>query len=118
MPPLPELVMIAFGPRQVITDEFDAVGGVEELLIFGSWAARYQGESGPPPGAVDVLVVGQPDCDDVYEAAQRAQGRLGREVNIVLVSPARWKEAAEPFLQEIRRRPRLVLTKRVPGEAR
>ena len=119
MAPLHELVMIAFGPKQVITDEFEAVDGVEELVIFGSWAARYQGESGPPPGDVDVLVVGKPDRDAVYEAAQRAQARLGREVNTVLVSPARWKEAAEPFLQEIQRRPKLVLAaKREQGEPR
>ncbi len=117
--PLGELVMIAFGPKQVITEEFNGVDGVDELVIFGSWAARYQGEPGPPPGDVDVLVVGQPDRDDVYDAARRAQGRLAREVNTVLVSPARWKEAAEPFLQEIQRRPRLSLATRAQqGEPR
>lgn len=107
--PLRELVMIAFGPRQVITDEFGELDGVEELLIFGSWAARYQGEPGPPPGDVDVIVVGRPNRDDLYDAANRAQGRLGREVNPVLVSTQRWQEAAEPFLQEVQRRPTLVL---------
>ena len=110
--PLRELVMIAFGPRQVITDEFGELDGVEELLIFGSWAARYHGEAGPPPGDVDVIVVGRPDRDDLYDAANRAQGRLGREVNPVLVSTQRWQEAAEPFLQEVQRRPTLVLTRR------
>ena len=110
--PLRELVMIAFGPRQVITDEFGELDGVEELLIFGSWAARYKGEVGPPPGDVDVIVVGRPDRDDVYDAANRAQGRLGREVNPVLVSAQRWQEAAEPFLQEVQRRPTLVLARR------
>jgi len=110
--PLRELVMIAFGPRQVITDEFGELDGVEELLIFGSWAARYQGEPGPPPGDVDVIVVGRPNRDDLYDAANRAQGRLGREVNPVLVSTQRWQEAAEPFLQEVQRRPTLVLTGR------
>jgi len=110
--PLRELVMIAFGPRQVITDEFGELDGLEELLIFGSWAARYQGEAGPPPGDVDVLLVGRPDRDDVHDAANRAQGRLGREVNPVLVSAQRWQEAAEPFLQEVQRRPMLVLTRR------
>ena len=101
--PLRELVMIAFGPRQVITDEFGELDGVEELLIFGSWAARYQGEPRPPPGDVDVIVVGRPNRDDLYDAANRAQGRLGREVNPVLVSTQRWQEAAEPFLQEVQR---------------
>jgi DNA-binding transcriptional ArsR family regulator len=113
MGPLRELVMIAFGPRQVITDEFADLDGLEELLIFGSWAARHQGQTGPPPGDVDVLVVGHPDRDDVYDAANRAQKRLGREVNPMLVSPQRWQEADEPFLREVQRRPTLVLARRV-----
>lgn len=116
--PLRELVMIAFGPRQVITDEFGELDGVEEVLIFGSWAARYQGEPGPPPGDIDVIVVGRPDRDDVYDAANRAQARLGREVNPVLVSAQRWQEAAEPFLQEVQRRPTLVLARREQDRTR
>lgn len=113
--PLRDLVMIAFGPRQIIADEFGQLDGVEELVIFGSWAARYQGEVGPPPGDVDVLVVGRPDRDDVYDAANRAQKRLGREVNPVLVSAQRWQEAGEPFLQELQRRPMVVLAQRERG---
>ena len=118
MGPLRELVMIAFGPRQVVTDEFRDLEGVEDLLIFGSWAARFHGEAGLPPGDVDVLVVGHPDRDDVYDAANRAQARLGREVNPVLVSPRRWQEAAEPFLQEVQRRPMLVLARREQDKTR
>lgn len=107
--PLRDLVMIAFGPRPVITEEFSDLEGVEELLIFGSWAARYRGEAGPPPGDVDVLVVGHPDPDEVYDAAERSGGRLGREVNPVVVKPEQWQDAVEPFLKEVKRRPTLVL---------
>jgi len=114
--PLRDLVMIAFGPQQVITEEFSDLDGVEELLIFGSWAARYRGEAGPPPGDVDVLVVGHPDRDAVYDAAERSSGRLGREVNSVVVKPEQWQEAVEPFLQEVQRRPTLVLTRGVRQE--
>src|SRR5436309_7620025 len=41
--PLLELVTITFGPRQVIEEEFAGLPGVEELYLFGSWAARYRG---------------------------------------------------------------------------
>lgn len=30
---------------------------VDEVFIFGSWAARYRGEAGPPPNDVDVAVI-------------------------------------------------------------
>ncbi|MHB1474246.1 MAG: ArsR family transcriptional regulator [Dermatophilaceae bacterium] len=116
--PLRELVMIAFGPKQVITEEFSDLPGVHELFIFGSWAARYHGEAGPPPGDVDVLVVGHPDRDAVYDAANRSQERLGREVNPVVVKPQQWQEAVEPFLQEVQRRPTLVLTRGQRGGTR
>lgn len=103
--PLRQLVMIAFGPRQVIAEEFAHLTGVSEIVIFGSWAARYAGEQGAVPGDVDILVVGKPDRDDVYDAAERAQTRLGRPVNTTIVPPRRWAAANEPFLQEVKRRP-------------
>ena len=103
--PLRELVAITFGPRQVIGDEFAEISEVDEMFIFGSWAVRYQGESGRAPGDVDVLVVGAPDRDDVFDASERAGHRLARDVNVTVVSRERWRKAAEPFLQEVRRRP-------------
>lgn len=69
MEPLRDLVMIAFGPRQVITEEFGSLDGLVDAFIFGSWAARHAGESGSPPGDIDVLLVGAPDRDLVFEAA-------------------------------------------------
>lgn len=109
MAPLRQLVLIAFGPRAVIAEEFADVDEVKQLLIFGSWAARYSGEPGPPPGDVDVLAVGEPNRDDIFDAAERSAHRLGREVNAVVVSAQRWSSSDEPFLQEIRRRPILPL---------
>lgn len=46
--PLTQLLEISFGPRVVIAEEF-AVEGAQQVIIFGSWAARYAGEAGPPP---------------------------------------------------------------------
>lgn len=103
--PLRQLVLIAFGPRQVVQEEFGNIPHVVEVVIFGSWAARYSGEDGPTPGDVDVLVIGDPDRDDVYDAAERAQGRLGRPVNTTIVTSPRWSSADEPFLREVKRRP-------------
>lgn len=94
--PLRQLVMIALGPRQVIAEEF-ATLDARAVSIFGSWAARYSGEQGPPPGDVDVLIVGSPDRDEAYDAAERAQARLGRPVNTTVVSEERWAAGDEPI---------------------
>jgi hypothetical protein len=55
-----EPLVRSWGPTQVIADEFGKLPRTERVLVFGSWAARYQGRTGPPPHDLDVLVVGQP----------------------------------------------------------
>lgn len=106
--PLQQLVLIAFGPRQVVAEEFADLGA-DSVSIFGSWAARYHGEPGRPPGDVDILLVGHPDRDDTFDAAERAQRRLGRPINTTIVSAERWAAADEPFIKEVKRRPMVTV---------
>lgn len=40
----------------MIAEEFP-IPGAEQVVIFGSWAARCAGEAGPPPHDLDVLVL-------------------------------------------------------------
>ncbi|MGH9013623.1 MAG: ArsR family transcriptional regulator [Acidimicrobiia bacterium] len=109
--PLTELVGLAFGPPLVIAEEFEKVTGIEDLYIYGSWAAREAGEPGATPHDVDVLVLGGPDRDEVYEAATRAQHRLGREVNTTLRTLEQWRTAEDAFARQVRSSPMLP----VPG---
>ena len=102
--PLTELVSLAFGPQFVIGEEFAALGAAA-VAIFGSWAARYEGVTGPAPNDVDVLVIGDASRSDMYEAAERAEERLGLPVNPVLRSRQRWLAAADPLIQQVRSAP-------------
>jgi DNA-binding transcriptional ArsR family regulator len=103
--PLTELVTLTYGPHVVIADEFADLQDVASVVIFGSWAARYQGQRGMPPDDVDVLVVGAPDRIAMYGAAERAESRLGRPVNPTVCSPDQWAQPAEPFIVEVKSRP-------------
>lgn len=103
--PLTELLLLSWGPLQVIADEFAALGGAEQVLIFGSWAARYHQRHGSPPHDLDVLVVGQPTRQAVYDAADRAQQRLGMPVNPVIRSSDAWRQAVDPLVQQIQSGP-------------
>lgn len=103
--PLTELVIKAFGPHLVVEEEFRRLTGVDAAAIYGSWAARYHGEAGPPPNDVDVLVVGRPDRGDVYEAAERAERRLELPVNPTVCSRGRWDDAPDALTQQIKSAP-------------
>jgi hypothetical protein len=54
---------------------------------------------------VDVLVIGGPARDDVYDAADRAQHRLGIPVNTIVRPPAAWDDQADPLIRQIQASP-------------
>ena len=102
-----------YGPPQILSELLADVSGLSESFIFGSWAARYQGEAGPAPGDIDLLVIGEEkklDANRVYEAARIASGRLGREVNVSIVNEDEWRTDHTGFLDTIRERPLLQLS--------
>lgn len=104
--PLTELLTLTYGPAAILADLLTPINGVDEAYIYGSWAARYAGEPGPPPRDVDVLVVGDADEDDIFDAARKAEQQLGREVNIHRVATTAWRGSIDdPFLKAVRSRP-------------
>lgn len=110
--PLTQLVMMSFGPIEVIADEF-AIDGVEQVIIFGSWAARYANQPGPPPKDIDVLVIGAARELDVFAAADHAQQRIGIDVNPLRATPQQWAEPGEwPLMVEIHNRPHTTIYRR------
>jgi DNA-binding transcriptional ArsR family regulator len=113
--PLAELVLMSFGPPLVIREEFWALAHVEHIFIYGSWAARYSGEQGPAPNDVDVLIVGTPDRDEAYEAARRAEQRLGREVNVTVRDRAHWQSATDGFMRQLMSSPLVEIPIQQPG---
>jgi predicted nucleotidyltransferase len=107
--PLTDLLLVAFGPLPVMTNELAGIPGIENAYLFGSWAARYSGEAGAAPNDVDVLVIGEPDRDAVYDAADRAERRLHRPVQITFRSAEEWANSEEPFIATTRSRPLVPL---------
>jgi predicted nucleotidyltransferase len=109
--PLTDLLAVTYGPLPVLTDLLSEVAGVEQAYIYGSWAARYLGEPGAVPHDVDVLVVGTADEDDLYDKARKAEGRLGREVNISAISQQYWEapDPADSFMRHVKERPLVKL---------
>lgn len=113
VPALTELLLAAYGPVPVVSEEFSDLGA-SLMAIFGSWAARYRGEPGPPPNDIDVLLVGSIDRSTADEAARRAEHRLGFPVNPTVMSEERWGTtdgtASDPLARTIRTSPLVELT--------
>lgn len=107
--PLRQLLVVTYGPSRLIGRALTGIAGISEAYVHGSWAARFHGEPGGPPGDVDVLVVGRPDRRAVDDALAGVETELSREVNVTYVSPERWRSADDPFVGTVRSRPRVPL---------
>jgi DNA-binding transcriptional ArsR family regulator len=104
--PLAELLALTYGPPAVLSELLASIPKVQEAYVYGSWAARYRGQDGDVPRDVDVLIVGEADDDDLFDAARSAERTLGREVNIRRVSAQAWQTpGADPFLTSLQSQP-------------
>jgi len=103
--PLTDVVLATVGPHLVVAESFAGLAGVERVLIYGSWAARYHGEPGPPPNDLDVLVIGRPDRAAVYAAANEVEARTGLPVNPVIASGRRWASGDDPLIEQVKASP-------------
>ena len=92
---LSSVLVRAFGVPAVLAEALREVNGVAGAFIFGSWAARYLGEDGERPVEdIDLLVLGEPDRDELYAHIDRAAQRLGRQVQVT-IREADWLDAVE-----------------------
>jgi hypothetical protein len=112
--PLRQLLVVTYGPSLLIKQALIGIAGIDEAYIHGSWAARFHGEPGGPPGDVDIIVVGQPDRPAVDEALAGLETELGREVNVTYVTHKRWLNTDDPFIGTVRSRPLVSLEMSAP----
>lgn len=103
------VVMFGYGPAAVLPGLLSGIPGIENAYIYGSWAARFLGESGESPRDIDVLIVGGSEYGDLYEVAHKASALVGREVNINVITPQRWADQKDGFVTTVKNRPLLEL---------
>ena len=85
--------MAQFGVPVILAGALSPIHGITEAYVYGSWAARHEGVNGPRPVAdIDVLILGDPDRDQLYTALSDAETRLGRSVQATIREPG-WLES-------------------------
>lgn len=112
---LAEILTRAFGVPAVLTEALRDVNGITAAYIYGSWAARHHGQPGQRPvGDIDVLILGEPDRDQLYAALSTAEQRLARPVQATIRDTAWLESGSGAFHNTITSRPLLRLA--VPSD--
>jgi DNA-binding transcriptional ArsR family regulator len=82
---LADVLTRAFGVPAVLAEVLRPIPGIADAYVYGSWAARHEGQAGTRPvGDIDVLILGEPDRDQLYDALSAAERRLGRSVEAAI----------------------------------
>lgn len=97
----------------MLADELGRIDGIESAFLCGSFAARMLGDAGPAPHDVDVMVLGEPDVDAVYEACTRVEAAVHRPVHPAILTS---EEFAAPsgFLDNVRSGPAVPVMGELP----
>ncbi|MGC1282192.1 MAG: MarR family transcriptional regulator [Streptosporangiaceae bacterium] len=103
---LADVLARAFGVPAVLAEVLRGVDGITGAYIYGSWAARYEGQTGQRPvGDIDLLVLGEPDRDQLYAALSTAEQRLARPVQVTIRDHAWLESGSGSFHDTIANRP-------------
>ena len=104
VPPLRAILAVATGPAVILAEELARIDGIESAFLYGSFAARMLGKSGPAPHDIDVMVLGEPDVDAVYEACARVEEVVHRPVNPTILTYDEFA-ASSAFSDDVRSGP-------------
>lgn len=104
-PELRGLLTKTLGPEPLLREALSAIGGIRQAFIYGSWADP--GELSPRD--IDLMVIGEPDIADIYDAVSSIEVEIGRPVNVVVRSRSEWEEADGPFERAVKSRPKVNL---------
>jgi len=108
-----DLIAATYGPMPVLRELLADIDGIDIAYIYGSWAARREGEAGEFPHDIDVIVVGGASRRALADAASRAAAQIGVDVNISRVSSDDWAAGEpSPFLSTVKDRPMVELLNR------
>ena len=108
---LAEILTRAFGVPAVLAEALRDVNGITAAYIYGSWAARHAGQPGQRPvGDIDVLILGEPDRDQLYAALSTAEERLAGRYRPPSATPPGWSRGSGAFHDTITSRPLLRLS--------
>jgi predicted nucleotidyltransferase len=103
---LRSLLLKTLGPEPLLRTALQAIDGITDAFIFGSWADPAE----QSPADIDVLVIGGPDVGSVYDAISAVEAELGRPVNVTIRSPSEWEKSDGAFERSVRSGPRIDLT--------
>jgi DNA-binding transcriptional ArsR family regulator len=109
-PELRSILSKLYGPTSRIRAALADARGLTRAAIFGSWAARWAGEAGPPPRDIDLLVIGDVNYGEIWSLAADLSREFGIDVNPTIRTAEEWDRDRSGFAQQVKNGPLVDVT--------
>jgi DNA-binding transcriptional ArsR family regulator len=116
-PALTQVLLYTQGPVVLLGPILAEIPGIQEAMIYGSWARRYKGEPVAHVNDLDVLVVGDIKRADLFEPQQAAAAILRTEVNLTPLPTKVWSTSTDSFTLHLRENPLIPIPLMLPQQA-
>ena len=103
------LLAKAFGPEVILAERLSTVAGVESAFIYGSWASSEESNLRRPARDVDLMVLGTPDLDRLYQVTGEVEDLIDRPVNVAVFTPEEWEADKTGFGEAVKNSARIEL---------
>jgi len=113
-PELKSIILKTAGLGDLLRQELQNLGSVEEAFIYGSVAAGKEDAASD----IDLMLIGEIDLLALAPVIAGLEERVGRSINYVVYSPEEFKERKDqrdPFLEEVLKGPIVMLIGREDG---
>ena len=118
-PELSSILMQTVGVLGRLGEVLGGLAGVHDAFVFGSWAARLEGQSGPFPNDVDVVVIGTAPLREIRQACRKVEERLRIDINPIVIDQKTWNTGSpEPFMEHIKEQPLVQIPLQVTHDDR
>jgi predicted nucleotidyltransferase len=102
------LILKTAGVAGVIKTALERIGGIKYAFVYGSFAKNQERTESD----VDLIVIGKANLDEIEDALSKAEGQLGRTINITFYSTREFREKIESkdsFIRTVLINPKIML---------
>ncbi len=92
----------------------NGIEGIKAAVIYGSFVSGHES----PGSDIDILIIGNPDQDELMEKIENAEKGLAREINYNIYSQGDFSgrvKKKDSFILNILKRPKIILKGRLNG---
>jgi predicted nucleotidyltransferase len=106
---LQKLVLKTEGVGRVIRENLAALGTIECMFLYGSFAAGKAGAASD----IDLFIIGDVDEGRLIPLVHQSEQALRREINYTLMQPGEFRKrrkAGDPFVKNVMNEDRIVIS--------